>query len=418
MPSFLTRGISPRLLCVSLLSHVVLAAAPECTTLSRGNLVACALAHSPLLAAELATSRAVEGRREAARPFLPDNPTLAGSLSSRTGPGQLASVANWSLTLSQQVEIAGQSWLRVGVAERELAAQGHQVAVASASVAEQVWLAWFDALAAKERAALAAKLEQQCLAVALTVKGMAEHGLASSVDAAVADAAAVRASRDRFEAVREVSAGEVRLRSLLGAQGRVELSGELSPLKSAGLSDGARPELLALEATSRAAASRIELLRRGRVPNLTLSLFAQNDGFDERVLGVGLGVPIPLPQPIGRTRAGEIAEAVGQQGRTQAELDQLSRAVGSERELAQAAWESSLQTVALFTPERLGPARQALAAITEQLAAGRLSVRDALVDQRALVELLQGEVDARHALCAASVRLVRAAGGSLEGGDL
>jgi outer membrane protein, heavy metal efflux system len=396
------------------------AASADCSLITRSNLVSCAAEHSPLLAAELATSRAAEGKREAARPFLPSNPVVIGSLASRTG--QDARATNWSVTLSQELEIAGQSGLRVDVADGELSAQQHQVAVARASVAEQTWLAWFDAVAAREGAVLAAELEKASVALSTTVQGMATHGLASSVDAAVADAAAVRASRARLEAANEAIVTEVRLRTLLGAQTRLEFTGALQPLDpdtdtNAGASGG-RPETLALAALKRSASKRVELLRRSRAPNPSVSLFAQNDGFDERVFGVSLGLPIPLPQPVGRTRAGEVAEAVGDEGRLAAEAAQLERGLASDRELAAAAWESSVQARALFTAERLERARQALAAIAEQLAAARIAVRAALADQQALMELLQGDLASRHALCAASVRLRRATGASLEGGDL
>lgn len=416
MLSLVTRGIPSRLLCVTLLSSLARAAEPECTTITRANLVACAQAHSPLLAAELASSRAAEGRRDAARPFLPTNPMVTGTLASRTGPD--ARATNWSVTLAQELELAGQSGLRVASAERELAAQREQVEVARAELAEQVWLAWFDALAAKERAQLALRIEQATLTVSTTVQGMATQGLASPVDAAVADAAAVRTSRSKLEALREATASEVRLRSLLGAPSRLELSGQLEPLRSDEVRARERPEVRALESLKQASSSRIEVLRRSRVPNATLSLFAQNDGFDERVFGVGLGIPIPLPQPLGRTRSGEVAEAIGVEARLEQELTQLNRSLTSDRELAQAALDSASQTRALYSVERLERARRGLTAISEQLAAARLPVRDALGSQQALVELLQADVEARHALCVASVRLQRARGVSLEGGAL
>ena len=415
MISLVTRGIPSRLLCVTLLSHVA-AAEPDCATITRGNLVACAQAHSPLLGAELASSRAAEGRKEAARPFLPTNPMVSGSLASRTGAD--ARATNWSVTLAQELELAGQSGVRVDLADKELEAQRQQVEVAKAAIAEQVWLAWFDALAAKERAELAVRIEQATQLVSATVQGMASHGLASSIDAAVADAASVRASRARLEAARDASSGEVRLRSLLGAPSRLEVEGPLEPLRSIADVVTERPEVRALESQKQASAGRLEVLRRSRVPNATVSLFAQNDGFDERVFGVGLGIPIPLPQPLGRTRAGEVAEAIGVQARLDHELTQLNRNLTSDRELAKAAWESAAQTRALYSAERLERARQGLTAISEQLAAARVPVRDALNYQQVLVELLQADVDARYAWCVASVRLVRARGGSLEGGAL
>lgn len=418
MSLLVPRGPAPRSSCViaALLSLRALAGEPDCSAITRGNVVACAEASSPLLAAELASSRAAEGRVEAARPFLPSNPVVTGSLGTRTGGGSRAT--NWSVTLAQELELAGQSGLRFESADGELDAQRHQVAVVRADVAEQVWLAYFEVLAAKERGALAANIERASAAVALTVQGMAAQGLASSLDAVVADAVAVRATMTRLEAERDRGASELRLRSLLGAPGSTEVAGTLEPLRIEAATGAARPERLALEALQRASARRVELLRRSRAPNPTVSLFAQNDGFDEKVFGVGLGFPLPLPQPVGRTRAGEIAEASGLEARVQAELEQLSRRIDSEQALARTAWATSVQARALYSPERLDRARAGLTAIAEQLAAARIPVREALVSQQALVELLQAEVEARHGLCVASVRLVRATGGSLEGGAL
>ena len=411
MSSLVTRGVRPRLLCAVVLSSALaLADEPECTTINRKNLVACAEAHSPLLGAALASTREAEGRREAARPFLPSNPLLSGSVASRNGPG--ARAFNWYVTLAQELELAGQSGLRVDAADRELAARGHQVAVTRADVAERVWRAWFHALAAKERVELAARIEQTCLAVSKTAQGLATQGLASPVDAAVADAVSVRAGRARLEAQREATSTLVRLRTLLGNVGQVELSGELEPL-SPPASEVTRPELLALEAQQRAAEARVALMRRSVVPNATISLFAQNDGFDEKVFGVGLGLPIPLPVPLGRYREGQ--ESVGLAARAQSQLDEATRTLGSEKELARAEFESARAARELLSSERVTRARDALLAIEQQVAAARLSVREALTDQLVLIELLMAALDARLTLCSASVRLVRASGGSLEG---
>ena len=211
-------------------SSRVLAAEPRgCDEeLSRANLIACAEARSPRIAAELASMRGAEGRLEAARPFLPANPALLGSVASRSGGG--VTVTNWALTLAQELEIAGQSGLRVDVARSELLAQGHQLSVVRAELAEQAWLGYFQVLAARDRAALALRIEEANLEVARTVMGMSLTGLSSPVDAAVADAAAVAASQHRLEAQNAARAAEVRLRLIVGSTARPPLSGALDPL--------------------------------------------------------------------------------------------------------------------------------------------------------------------------------------------
>lgn len=383
--------------------------------LTRANVVACAQQRSPMLAAELAVLHGAEGRREAARPFLPTNPMLSASIASRTGAE--ARATNWSLTLAQELEIAGQSGLRVEAAEAEVLSQTHQLQVVRASLAEQVWLTWFATLAARERVALARRIELARLEVAKTALGMSTTGLASPVDAAVADASAVAASQRRLDAENAATLAEVQLRQWVGVSTSPP-EGALEPLAVPTSTASERPELRSLEALLHASARRVELLRRTRAPNPTLSLFAQNDGFDEKVFGVGLGLPIPLPQPLGRTKAGEIAEAAGLEERLHADLERLARELKGEREAASATLSKSVAARALYSRERTERANAALQAISTQLNAGRLTVREALISQQALVEFLEAEVDAREALCAASVRLLRTHGGSLEGGAL
>ena len=418
MKSSVLRELRSPVVALAVLSARVFAAqSPDCEgVIARGNLVACAEANSPLLAEEQAAFRAGEGRREAARPFLPSNPSVSGSVASRSGPD--ARAVNWYLTLSQELEIGGQSGLRVDAADRELSALNHQVSVARAEVAQQVWLAYFELLSARQRVILATQVDKAIAEVAATVRAMATAGLAGTVEATVADAAAVKSGREVLQAERSTLAAELRLRSLLGASSRPAISGELEPLRWQGAPQTQRPEAAALKAMREALSRRVVLLRRANVPNPTVSLFAQNDGFNEQVLGVGLSLPIPLPQPLGRTRAGEIAEAVAFEEKQGAALQQLERALSAELALARADADTGTQILALYSPARITDAMQGLTAIASQLRAARLPVREALSSQQSLVEFLNAEVEARHALCVASVRLVRASGGSLEGGDL
>lgn len=383
----------------------------------RSNLVSCAAQRSPLLEAEQANVRAAKARREAARPFLPSNPILSGSIGTRTTTD--ARAVNWALTLAQEFEVAGQSSLRVDAADGELASAQAELLVRRAELAERVWLAYFDVLAAREHARLAERMELATMALSRTVQGMRANGLAAPVDSTIAEAARVRTSRERLNAQQTALQEEVRLRTELSVPVTVEIAGVLDALqwKATG-KPTERPEVTVVKSLRLAWSKRIELLRRARAPNPSVSVFAQNDGFNERVFGVGLGVPIPLPQPVGRTNAGEIAEAMSFEEKQVATLRQLELTLAAELEVSQAAFESSRKVVQLYSEGMKAEANGALIAISEQVGSGRFSVREALTVQQSLIELLEAEVDARHALAVASVRLVRAQGGSLEGGDL
>ena len=199
------------------------------------------------------------------------------------------------------------------------------------------------------------------------------------------------------------------------------VTGSLAPLKITDATTRAgpeRPEVLALREAQGALDRRVELVRRSRVPNPTVSLYAQSDGFDERVLGLGLSFPLPLPSPVGRVLSGEIAEGVALADEAGAEAEHVQQGLQAELAVALADYEASAKISGLYTPARAQRAATRLESLGLQVKAARLPVREALIAQQALVEQLQSEIDAREALCVASVRLARAAGLSLEGDAL
>ncbi len=73
-------------------------------------------------------------------------------------------------------------------------------------------------MGARERLKLATKLEVATQAVASTVRGLAAGGLASAVDADVAEAAEIRAAQDRLKAEEQVAVAHAQLRPLVGGE--------------------------------------------------------------------------------------------------------------------------------------------------------------------------------------------------------
>jgi outer membrane protein, heavy metal efflux system len=144
-------------------------------------------------------------------------------------------------------------------------------------------------------------------------------------------------------------------------------------------------------------------------------VFAQNDGFNERVFGAGLALPIPLPGNVGHTYIGEIAEAEALARKARAEREQFERDIRLDVARAAQMFEATARAVEVFSKERLARAEQSLESLAGEVEAGRLAVRDAIVSQQALVELLRAHVAARRAWCVASVELARALGLALEG---
>ena len=423
MPRLLAALVVPTLLLASSASAEPRSA---CRAVDRSTVVGCALRGSPALRVERESIAAAEGRRTAAQPWFPSQPSLSLSAGRRVAAN--ADAVNWSAALSQEVAISGARESRRRAAEADVAARTHEATATSRGVAADAYAALFEALAGRDALAIARLLESTALSIHRVTKARAEAGVGSQLDAEVAEAASLGIVQSRMSAERQAATATAHLAVLLGLDPIREpptASGDLEPLAgSDALADSAsrptqsaaeRPEVKALLADERAAGLRSEALRRARIPTLTLQVFAQNDGFDERVLGGGVQVPLPLPEPIGRRLAGEIAEAEAASRSYAARAEVATRALSNELLAAALDYRSRRAELALYSRERVTRAEQLLGEIGREIEAGRLPVRDALVAQQQLIEVLRGYVAARRALCLASVDLARASGAPLEG---
>ncbi len=399
----------------------------SCLTISRATLVPCALAAGLAIRREHRDKEVRDARVVAARRLVPSNPVLSGSLAHREAAGTNLAATNWTASLSQEFELAGQRGARLRAADGEVLAQRWRIAATERETAAYAWLAYFEVVAAREELVLAERLEQSAKLMAKAARARADQGLLSEVDADVVEATLVRIQQSRVQATARLRSSQSMLTTITGGdpsapQAQV-VQGDLSPLAGVdALSQSAidrikrgRPEVQALREEERAFEARASLYRRARVPNPTVSLFAQNDGYNERVYGVGLAFPIPLPA-IGRTYAGEIAEAEAEARRTSTERERIARDAGLELVRAAQDLEAKKEELALFTDERAAKAERALIDIVKEIEGGRLSVRDAVVAQDRLIELLRAKIDVKHSLCVASVTLSRTAGVPLERG--
>lgn len=420
-------GAALAALCWS--ASVTRAEAPQpcAAEINRHNVVECVLTRSAMLAAERERVAAAKGRERAVSPLLPSNPQLALSGGRRSIPADKAT--NWYGTLSQEVEIAGQRSVRRSAASSERTAVEQDLHAVTRNVSRDAWIAYFDAIAMGELLALSERIEQNFSRAAQAARAAAESGVAAGIEADVAEATALRLSRERIAAGQRATRALATLATLLGRDPfalPLAVQGQLSPLAHAISLKGAnaerlgmgRPELLALDATRLALEQRTTIYRRSRFPNLTFSVFAQRDGFNERVLGGGVALPIPLPFPLGRTFSGEIDENTALARQVVRQREQAERELHLEVANALSALRAAESQQALFTSERLRRAEESLASIAAAISQGRLAILDGTVAQEALIELLRSGIEARLAVCVASVDLAHAAGLPLAGEGL
>lgn len=403
------------------------APAAECIRLLDPDaVVRCALAASPEVRVARAQVDAAAGRTTSAAALLPSNPVVSGSVASRRRPApDPVTVLNWNLTLSQELEIGGQRGARVDAAQAEVTALARRVGVAEQEVAAGALAVYYEAVAAQEAVRFATELVQTSQALAAYAEGRAKEAVLAGVEADVARAEATRIGLVAFEAERRLAQARAALAVLIDVDAsRVALPDRLSvpaslELPAGGLEDQAlrlRGEVAAAEMERRVLEHRLALVRRERVPNLTLSAFAERGEIDDRILGVGLSVPIPLPAPVGRTRAGEIAETLAQIRAAEASAELVRRRVRVEVARATAALRAREGAAVLFAGDLLKRARADLASVREAISSRQLPLREGLQWQRTFIELLQADIEVRLASALAWVDVRRVAGMPLASG--
>jgi cobalt-zinc-cadmium efflux system outer membrane protein len=382
--------------------------------------VRCALAASPEVRAARAELDAGAGRRDAAGVWLPSNPTVTALVSNRRRPApETASVLNWSVVVSQELEIAGQRGARLDTADAEIAARARRVGVAEQEVAAGALAAYYEAIAAQETLRFAAELAQTAQTLAAFAEGRAKEAMLAGVEADVARAEATRIGLVRYEAERRLSESRAALAVLLDVDARaLALPSALAvpafqlpagePLEDQALR--LRGEVAAAEMERQVLERRLALVRRERVPNLTLSAFAERGEINDRILGVGLAIPLPLPAPVGRTRAGEIAETMAQIRAAESSEELVRRRVRLEVARARAALTARQGATDLFGTDLLKRARTDLSSLREAISSRQLSLREALQWQRTFIELLQADIEVRLATVLAGVDLRRVVG--------
>jgi cobalt-zinc-cadmium efflux system outer membrane protein len=363
--------------------------------------------------AERAAVAAASARRSTARVALPSHPSIEVSAAMRKADGI---PRTWNLygTLRQELEIGGQRRRRIAVAEGEREVADARLQTSRRDVTADALFAYYDVLALQERRVVVEKAQRVAAALATAARGRAEAGADPGVAADLAEMAAVALRRRALEQARDEAVARTTLarRIGLGPRELPRVVGELAPMPvPRRVSDpGARSELVERNKAVQLRQRETALVRRELVPNASLSVFVQRDGFAELVLGAGIQLPLPMPAPVGPLAKSRVAEARAREREAVAERDAVDLGVRLEADVALEELRAREAIVELYEPATLERARADLDAITTALEAGRLDLREALLAQQRLLEFLEAEIDARYALGLASVEAVRALG--------
>lgn len=373
-------------------------AAGDTLVLSLAEVRRLALQQNPAFLADRQEVAIARGQLRQARVYN-FNPALTADAPGVASDG---AVGEYELSLSQEVEWAGQWGLRSGAARLGLERAEFVVRNAARSTLGDVSRAYFEALAADRRFAVSTAVLELNQRLLTATRIQLREGELSSLEANLAEIEYGRARARVLAARRDATSTGLELKRLAGlaAEQPVRLTDDLpdAPDPATLAADSLlavalarRPDL----AATTAAVSQFEALHRlaGReaIPNLRLGVVADRDGpGDESRLGIGIGLSLPLwnrNQGLRAERAAQMEQATLQRQAT--ELRIRTQVIDAYRSYLAASEEAQVYETSV-----LQPARENQGLLETAYRAGKVNLSTLLLLRNQLLDAELGYWDA------------------------
>lgn len=396
-----------------------LSAAGDTLVLSLPDVRRLVLQQNPsFLAARQETEIARGGVRQArAYQFNPELSLLA------PGAGSDGTGSPYEVTLTQDVEWAGQRGLRIGAARHGLARASFEVRNAGRLLLADASVAYHRAIAAQRRLALATEvlgLNERLLGA---VRTQLREGEISTLEGNLAEIEVGRARARVLGAQREATSAELELKRLsgLGPDSPLRLA-DTAPAESVlagpdahmldtdslvALALARRPDVRARAAATREAETLGALARREAIPNLRLGTVGEREreGGDARFgLAVGLGLPL-----FNRNQ-GIVAQRRAEARRAELETRATELLARTQVTDAVRAYRAASDEAAVFETSVLMPAQQNMTLLETAYQAGKVALPTLLLLRNQLLDAELGYWNAWLARREALVALDAATG--------
>jgi cobalt-zinc-cadmium efflux system outer membrane protein len=308
-----------------------------------------------------------------------------------------------SAEVSVEIEVAGQRGKRIEAANHRIARARAELADAERLLRARVKDAYFGAVHARERLALAREVEGLNRQLADAAERRFRAGDVAQMEPNLAAIRHSQSRKDVLQAERDYRGSLLEVERTMGCEprGDLALAAGLSivridlPRSEALVAQAllARPDLAADAAEVGRLEAERSLARRLAVPNVTLGAFydqeAESDGARDHVVGVGLKVPLPLFD----RQQGPLIALAGE--RTAAELGRQATALEIRAEVLEAyrGFQAAGEAVDVYETAALDRIGESLRFVETAYRAGKIDLMEAIVVQNDLVEARGGYLD-------------------------
>ncbi len=350
--------------------------------------LALAATDSPVLQAQRATRDEAEADVSSARAF-PHNPELSVAFAERSGPSN--STTDYSISLTQELEIGGQRRWRTNVAREHQAASEATLMRHQQTLAAQIEIAFAKALAARELLRVGEIDAGLARATSTFSERRLARGAATQIEVNLALASTGRAERlvESARAHYASARSNLALRAGQSPSLQPEPVGAL-PQPNATLPDlqdsiqqalAQRKDLASSRQRAAAAESAIRLGLAERRPNLLVGGFVDREEGTDNIVGVSIGVSLPL---FNRNR-GAIAAARATRERQRHEHGALRLIIEQEVVDAWNALRAAQAAAGHLHDQVLGTLEDNVELLQRSFAAGRIGAADMVTLRRELV---------------------------------
>ncbi|NQE64349.1 TolC family protein [Caulobacter sp. RHG1] len=377
--------------------------------LTLADALARAQAQSPLMTAAQAQVTAAEGRARQAG--LPPNPEAGLQAENFAGSGQYGDFASTETTLSvsQRLELGGKRRTRLAAASAEVEAARLGLSIARADLSQEVSVRYAEALAGRDRLALARDTAERAGDLSKVAATLVEAGREPPLRALRAEAASREAAAEVTAAEAEAAAARRALVTLWGEAGEVVdlVDASLAAPASRALVDpGETLDLRLARADRRTAEAVIDRERAVGRPDLTVQAGLRRfEQTGDSALIVGFSAPIPVFNRNQGTVSAARADATVAEAR---ERLALARSVRTIRD-AQASLVAADARLEALQGKILPQAETAVDLARRGFEAGKFSLLDVLDAQSALTSARTDLIAARLERAKALAALDRAA---------
>lgn len=410
--------ISFTLLTFSLLLCPVPGQGKELLSLTLPEALKLARERNPDLKAARQEMEIARGRLVRARYPNPFNPEIGGTAGRRNFADALGGSTDFDISLSQELEVAGQREKRIAEAERNLEKVTQQVRDVERLIAAQVKDAFYRALYLKRRLDLFGQVESLNRRLRDISQARFQAGEVPKMEVNLAEIRLGQSRKDAIVAGRDYRNTLRELERLVGLEprGEVEPVGQLAvkpetfrPEELLRLALENRPDLQAAERELDRVEAEITLTKRLVIPNPTFVGFYREEEGGDRIAMGGISIPLPL---FDRKQA-ELTQLAGRKSQAGYERQSVELRLRQEVGDAFRSYEAAKEEVEVFEREVLDRAAENFQLMEIAYREGKIDLLQVVVVQNDLVNTQFSYVDSLWNYWFARTALERAIGQDL-----